>query len=226
MPDDDLIKQAMEMVDKDSENDKILILENAKKDFKSNPTKHNALMLSIASSLNTPNNKFLTKEGSIDLKPKDNSAVEKLVQYLNKGKEDSKTNIKNNFWYFINPKIKEVAYSRFQSGHFADSVEAAMKEVNNTVKKIYHDKTGKENDGSSLMNEAFSPKNPLIILEDQTNQSGRDAQLGYMQIFSGSMTGIRNPKAHDNVTITSDRAIHLIFLASLLMYKIDETIKS
>ncbi|MBA7577516.1 hypothetical protein ES708_19369 [subsurface metagenome] len=43
-----------------------------------------------------------------------------------------------------------------------------------------------------------------------------------MQIFSGAMTGIRNPKAHENITIDSQRAIHFLFLASLLMFKIDE----
>jgi len=29
-----------------------------------------------------------------------------------------------------------------------------------------------------------------------------------MQIFAGSMTGIRNPKAHSNITIDAPRAIH------------------
>jgi hypothetical protein len=31
------------------------------------------------------------------------------------------------------------------------------------------------------------------------------------------MRGIRNPKAHSNVQIDAPRAMHLIFLASLLM---------
>lgn len=42
-----------------------------------------------------------------------------------------------------------------------------------------------------------------------------------MQIFAGAMTGIRNPKAHENIIITMDQAIHHIFLASLLMQQID-----
>ena len=36
------------------------------------------------------------------------------------------------------------------------------------------------------------------------------------------MTGIRNPKAHSNITIDPLRAIHFLYLASLLMYRIDE----
>lgn len=46
-----------------------------------------------------------------------------------------------------------------------------------------------------------------------------------MQIFSGAMTGIRNPKTHKNIKIDKKRAIHFLFLASLLMYKTDEQIK-
>jgi hypothetical protein len=43
-----------------------------------------------------------------------------------------------------------------------------------------------------------------------------------MQIFAGAMQGIRNPKAHDNIDIHKERAMHQIILASLLMYKLDE----
>ena len=47
-------------------------------------------------------------------------------------------------------------------------------------------------------------------------------QLGYMEIFAGTMTGIRNPKAHSNIVIDEERGTHLLYLASLLMYKLDE----
>lgn len=126
------------------------------------------------------------------------------------------------FWDMIHPKIVEVSKSRYQSNHFADCVEAAYKEVNSTVKKIYKDLTGQEKDGSDLMNKAFTISNPIIKLSDLSTDSERNIQIGYMQIFSGAMTGIRNPKAHENLTITKDRTIHLIFLASLLMHKLDE----
>ncbi|BAM05862.1 hypothetical protein LFE_0134 [Leptospirillum ferrooxidans C2-3] len=43
-----------------------------------------------------------------------------------------------------------------------------------------------------------------------------------MEIFAGSMTGIRNPKAHEIVSIDSTRAIHFLFLASLEMNRLDD----
>jgi len=42
-----------------------------------------------------------------------------------------------------------------------------------------------------------------------------------MQIFAVTMTGIKNPKAHENITISRERAIHFIFIASLLMYRLN-----
>ena len=45
-----------------------------------------------------------------------------------------------------------------------------------------------------------------------------------MSIFAGVMTGIRNPKAHDNETITIDDAYRKLVMISILMYKIDERI--
>ena len=46
-----------------------------------------------------------------------------------------------------------------------------------------------------------------------------------MQIFAGVMQGIRNPKAHENMTATKESARDRITLASLLMKKIDEAIE-
>ena len=45
-----------------------------------------------------------------------------------------------------------------------------------------------------------------------------------MQIMTGAMIGIRNPKAHGNLSPAGSKALHLICLASLLMHKIDERI--
>ena len=69
---------------------------------------------------------------------------------------------------------------------------------------------------------AFSVGDPIITLDDLSCTSGRDIQIGYMHIFAGAMTGIRNPKAHANITITPERAIHFLYLASLLLFKLDE----
>jgi uncharacterized protein (TIGR02391 family) len=82
--------------------------------------------------------------------------------------------------------------------------------------------SGVELDGADLMYKAFAPKSPILKLADTGTLSGASIQQGFMQLFAGSIIGVRNPKAHENVIIDENRAIHFIFLASLLMHKIDE----
>lgn len=122
----------------------------------------------------------------------------------------------------IHGMISNVCKKKYFDGHYADAVESAFKEVNSRCKKIYKTKVGEEKDGSDLMNKLFSPNNPMLAFEDNSTDSGKNVQQGYMQIFSGSMTGIRNPKAQENQVLTKESAYKRLMLASLLMEKIDE----
>ena len=130
----------------------------------------------------------------------------------------------NDFWEDIHPKITSISKRRYEDGHYADAVLSAFREVNSCVKEMVMNKTAEELDGSSLMHKAFSPSNPIIVLDNLSTDSGRNVQRGYMEIFSGAMIGIRNPKAHENMDIEEIPAKHRIYLASLLMTKIDERI--
>jgi uncharacterized protein (TIGR02391 family) len=126
------------------------------------------------------------------------------------------------FWEFVHPRICALARPRFEAGFFGDAVEASFKELNDAVKRIVRDNDGRELDGASLMNTAFSPNNPVVRLTPLVTATDRDEQQGYMQIMAGSMTGIRNPKAHSNLSPDRTKTLHLICLASLLMHKLDE----
>lgn len=128
------------------------------------------------------------------------------------------------FWEYIHPKIEGVARSRFYSEMYADAIEASFKEINSRVKKIAKMQTGRELDGSPLMEQAFSSNTPILTIQGLTTETERNIQLGYMKIFSGAMIGIRNPKAHDNQIITREDAIRELNFASLLMFKIDQAI--
>ncbi|HUG10996.1 MAG TPA: TIGR02391 family protein [Opitutaceae bacterium] len=128
-------------------------------------------------------------------------------------------------WQDIHPSIVESSKSLFDEGFCGDAVDAAFKQVNITVKRIVKAKTSKELDGSGLMTTAFSPNQPVIALADQSTESGKNIQQGFMRIFEGAMIGIRNPGAHDNIEIKADRARHLIYLASLLSHMIEERVE-
>jgi uncharacterized protein (TIGR02391 family) len=128
-------------------------------------------------------------------------------------------------WALIHPEIVKVTKSRFDSRHYADAAEAAFKLINERMKEIVRDRTGLECDGVALMQRAFSKDKPVLKLGDLSSMIGEDMQVGYQQIFAGAMRGIRNPKAHANVQIDATRSMHFIFLASLLMSKVDEALE-
>ena len=136
--------------------------------------------------------------------------------------EPKKQQSTDDFWERLHPSVVGVARKRFEDGHLADAVEATLKLLNQQVKVLVKQRANAEEDGASLMHKAFSPKNPIIVLDDLSTETGRNIQQGYMEIFAGTMTGIRNPKAHDIITIDETRAIHFLYLASLLFYKLDE----
>lgn len=129
------------------------------------------------------------------------------------------------FWPLMHQDITSVSKSRFETGHFADAVEAALKHFNSTVKKLAGSRISSDLDGAKLMNQVFSPKDPIIQLSDLSTETGKNIQQGYMQMFAGGMIGVRNPKAHENITIDPNRAVHLLFLVSLFLFKLDEALR-
>lgn len=150
------------------------------------------------------------------------NSMRKVLMFENRTPATSIINVE---WPLIHTDIIKVSKEKFEHGHYADSVESAFKEVNTRIKDYCKKKTGQELDGVDLMRNVFSSKSPLIILDDLTTQSGKNVQDGYGHIFAGSMQGIRNPSAHANLEISDEKAIHLLFLASLLMFTIDDKLK-
>lgn len=149
-----------------------------------------------------------------------------LMDDIENGKysESTRSNFVNGLvdvWMLIHPSIAEVSKKRMKDGYYADAVEAACKALNSRVRGIVYDQTGEELDGAKLMRRALSKDNPIICIASPASKSGQDTQQGYMDIFAGVMTGIRNPKAHDNETITIEDAYRKLIMISILMYKID-----
>ena len=110
--------------------------------------------------------------------------------------------------------LREACWNLFMDGHYAEAVRNACTYIDNKVR----DKSGEvEKFGADLMLTAFSAKNPLLKLNNLQTLSERNEQSGYMHIFQGVMTGIRNPRSHEcNVEDDPEEALEMLVLANHL----------
>lgn len=126
------------------------------------------------------------------------------------------------FWQYIPQAIRGAAKRLFDEGHYSESVESACKEINSQVKAEYLKRTGQEADGVDLMRKAFSTNMPIIELSRSENsETRRNEQLGYMELFVGAMSALRNPKAHANVPLGKEDAVRQLMLSGLLLSRFE-----
>ena len=112
-------------------------------------------------------------------------------------------------------ELRSTSRDLFLDGYYALAVEEAYKCLNNIVKEL----TGLRHlDGVDLMQNAFSPNNPVLKLNDLTTRSERDQQRGYMEMFAAVITGVRNPRAHEHAYLDDPvTALELLGLANHLV---------
>lgn len=77
-------------------------------------------------------------------------------------------------------------------GHYTQAVEEAAKAVFQYIRET----TGLKSDGASLINSAFSLKNPILAFGDLNDENVRNGQVGFVEILKGFAKGVRNPLAH------------------------------
>lgn len=142
---------------------------------------------------------------------------------INRIKSDNEISLKN-----INPHILKVVYKKFLDGYYSEAVEAAIKEINTRLKKLYKKYKGDELDGSKLFPMIFNDdaSKTLFYAGNLSEQSGRDEQEGFRFLLLGCWKALRNPKAHENLDLDKNKAYESIVFASLLMNKIEECLQN
>ena len=123
------------------------------------------------------------------------------------------------------PVLRKKTEKLFRDGHHARAVEEAYKYLDNLVKKTAN-LSDQKLSGSSFMQKVFSPDHPVLRINAGESASEIDEQKGYLQVFSGCMTGIRNPRAHESDWEDSEtHAIELLTLANHLIEKVKKSEK-
>lgn len=113
----------------------------------------------------------------------------------------------------IHPDIAGVSIKLFDDGHYAQATFEAFKYIDNQVKSV----SGIEDTGFSLMMNAFNETAPKIKLTNLKSMSDKDEQKGFRYIFAGTMSGIRNPRGHDNRIDPIDVCLDHLSVASVLL---------
>ena len=120
--------------------------------------------------------------------------------------------------------LRHTCRKLFGNGHYAIAVERAFICLANMVRA----KSGlATQDGAALMRTAFSANSPILLLNSFLSKSDRNEQLGYMDLYAGAMTGVRNPRAHEHdMEDDPQMALELLVLANHLIRKLKSATKN
>ncbi|UAK47123.1 TIGR02391 family protein [Legionella longbeachae] len=120
----------------------------------------------------------------------------------------------------LHPKIEIAVNALFLDGHYANAIEDSVKALSEMVRL----KSGFTEDGVALMQKAFSPKNPKLKFNLLEDRSDEDEQKGFMDLFTGAVSGLRNPRAHKIIKDDPDMGLEFIAFVSLLAKLLDKTL--
>ena len=122
-----------------------------------------------------------------------------------------------NFWDIINLNISISSRKKFDHGYYSDAVAFAFQAVHKKIGDIVLERTGEKLKGEELMKKAFCGDEPLVVIDNISSKEGKLQQRGFCGIYSGAFCCV--DKAQTN--IEKKEAVHLLFLTSLLMNKLE-----
>lgn len=122
----------------------------------------------------------------------------------------------------LHPTIQRAVGDLYRDGHYANAIEDAVKALNALVRM----NSGVEDkDGTTLMEFVFGSKKPVLKFNALADVSDIDEQKGFMMMFSGSVAGLRNPRAHKIIKDDPEMALEFIAFISLLAKLADKSTK-
>ena len=101
-------------------------------------------------------------------------------------------------------------------------------EATKSIADRLRDMTGLTTDGNILVDIVFSTDNPLIKINNLSNQSERSEHIGLSNLIKGIFGLIRNPTAHDpkiKFTINEEEALDIITIISYIHKRLDNKLK-
>jgi uncharacterized protein (TIGR02391 family) len=119
----------------------------------------------------------------------------------------------------LHPFIAKGCAQLYEDAHYAQAVEEAVKAVFQYIR----DATGLTTDGAALVQTVFSVKNPVLAFSDLQDDTKRNEQVGFMEMLSAFLKGVRHPLAHTHGRQEeAQKAFEYLVMASLFCRRVDD----
>lgn len=119
----------------------------------------------------------------------------------------------------LHPEIVAHAVPLFHDGHLREAVLNGVLAVFGMIKA----RTGLDLDGKELVGQAFGLENGRLIFSEVESSSGKNDQKGFLLVYEGIFTGVRNVKSHSLAhDLTREKAAQYLVTLSLLARRVDE----
>jgi uncharacterized protein (TIGR02391 family) len=122
----------------------------------------------------------------------------------------------------LHPELQNAVWKLFEDGHYANAIEDGCKVLESFVKI----RSGKYDlHGTELMQNVFSPKNPILKFNELITETDLSEQQGMMFLYAGLMLALRNPRVHGIIEDNPDTAVEILLFINFLMKSLDKTNK-
>jgi uncharacterized protein (TIGR02391 family) len=119
----------------------------------------------------------------------------------------------------LDPRLIEYISSAYEKGNFS----AAILDSIFCLGDVLREKSNSEKDGTALINEVLSGKNPTLKINPLQTETEKNIQEGISHILRGIFLAIRNPRAHEKHNDTQLEAEAIIHFINYLIGIIDKS---
>mgnify|MGYP003601586122 FL=1 len=119
----------------------------------------------------------------------------------------------------LHPAIVASSLSQYRNGHLRDAVLNGVIAVFDMIRA----RTNLNLDGKDLVGQAFGMEKGKLVFSEIGTETGRNDQKGFLLIYEGIYTGVRNVKAHSlNHDLNEQKAAQYLVTLSLLARRVEE----
>jgi uncharacterized protein (TIGR02391 family) len=163
--------------------------------------------------------KFAEENDFNDMVKSDLPAVLKSAEKLALALEGKQRHDWIGFHSLLHPSIEKSSLEQYKAGYLREAVLNGVIAVFDLIRT----RTKLDLDGSKLTGQAFGLENGKLIFSEVESESGRNDQVGFMKIYEGVYTGVRNVKAHSlNHDLDERKAGQYLVMLSLLARRVEE----